>query len=108
MRSAVAVDSLSIGSAHFAVAMSDDEAGPNLRGRRSERAALDGLVADVRSGRGRVLMLTGEAGIGKTALLDHFCTRAAGFHLTRWVGTESETEFPFAGLRQRCERVTRP
>src|SRR5215471_9956084 len=76
---------------------------PNLRGRKEERATLDGLLAEVRSGRSRVLVLWGEAGAGKTALLDYLCSRATDYQLTRWTGVESEMELAFAGLRQLCE-----
>ena len=76
---------------------------PNLRGRKEERATLDGLLAEVRSGRSRVLVLWGEAGAGKTALLDYLCSRATDYQVTRWVGVESEMELAFAGLRQLCE-----
>jgi predicted ATPase len=45
--------------------------------RHDERAALDVLVADARAGRSRVLVLSGEAGVGKTALLDDFVQRTS-------------------------------
>ena len=57
----------------------DAEALTSLHGRRSECAALDGLLARVRGGRSAVLVLRGEAGIGKTALLGYLTERAAGF-----------------------------
>jgi DNA-binding CsgD family transcriptional regulator len=83
--------------------MSALESSPNLRGREEERATLDGLLAEVRSGRSQVLVLWGEAGAGKTALLDYLCSRATDYQVTRWVGVESELELAFAGLRQLCE-----
>ncbi len=52
---------------------------PGLPGRRSECETLGRLVASVRAGESRVLVLRGEAGIGKTALLDHPRERASGF-----------------------------
>ncbi len=76
--------------------------GSGLRGRRTEREMLARLVTDVRAGRSRVLVLRGEAGIGKTALLDHVVGLAVGCRLTRAVGIESEAEFAFGGLHQVC------
>ena len=69
-----------------------------LRGRRSERAALDRLLTEVRAGQSRVLVLRGEAGIGKTALLDYLYEQASGFRVARAAGVESEMELAFAGL----------
>ena len=64
-----------------------------LLDRRSEREALDRLLADVRAGQSRVLVLRGEAGVGKTALLELRCrTRAAGCRVARAAGVESEME----------------
>jgi DNA-binding CsgD family transcriptional regulator len=83
--------------------MAEKEAAPNLRGRTDECATLDELLAEVRAGRSRVLVLSGEAGVGKTALLDFMAARATDCRLTRWVGVESEMELPFAALRQLCE-----
>ena len=51
--------------------MSNSHPGLGLRGRRTELAALDRLLAEVRAGQSRVLVLRGEAGVGKTALLDY-------------------------------------
>ena len=84
-------------------AMADAETVRTLRGRKDECAALDGLLADVREGRSRVLVLSGEAGVGKTAMLDYLGLRATGCQVTRWVGVESEMELAFAALRQLCE-----
>ncbi|SNS50758.1 regulatory protein, luxR family [Actinomadura meyerae] len=69
-----------------------------LLDRQHERAELDGLLRDVRSGRGRALVLRGEAGVGKSALLRHTVGRAADMRVVRTVGTESEMELAFAGL----------
>ncbi|KJK52091.1 LuxR family transcriptional regulator [Lentzea aerocolonigenes] len=77
--------------------MSDD-----LLGRRTEGEQLDRLLTQARSGTGQVLVLRGEAGIGKTALLDHVSARAAGFRVTRAAGVEAESAFPYAGLHQLC------
>jgi DNA-binding CsgD family transcriptional regulator len=76
--------------------------GPRLRGRHNECAALDRLVEDVRAGQSRVLVLRGEAGVGKTALLEYLQGRASGCRLARAAGVESEMELPFAGLHQLC------
>ncbi|WP_433297261.1 ATP-binding protein [Pseudonocardia sp. CA-142604] len=82
--------------------MSRGDRGPSLRGRRSECESLEQLIASVRTGQSRVLVLRGEAGIGKTALLDHLAGRAAECHVARATGVESEMELAFAGLHQLC------
>ncbi|MGH3164669.1 MAG: AAA family ATPase, partial [Trebonia sp.] len=82
--------------------MSYSHPGAELLGRQGERAALDGLLAEVRAGQSRVLVLRGEAGIGKTALLDYLQERASGFRVARAAGVESEMELAFAGLHQLC------
>ncbi|MGA5816825.1 AAA family ATPase [Kitasatospora sp. NPDC094028] len=70
-----------------------------LYGREDEQAALDGLLAAARDGRSGVLLLRGEPGIGKTALLDGAVARAGdGFRVIRAAGVEYEAELPFAGL----------
>src|ERR1700722_3535738 len=74
----------------------------SLLGRQRERAALSQLLFDVRSGRSRALVLRGEPGIGKTALLDDLCTRADDVVLARVAGVESEMELAFAALQQLC------
>jgi DNA-binding CsgD family transcriptional regulator len=74
--------------------------GSRLPGRRAECARLDRLVADVRAGQSRVLVLRGGPGTGKTALLDYLAGRAAGCRLVRVAGIEPEIEFAFAGLHQ--------
>lgn len=73
-----------------------------LRGRRRERGALDAVARAVEAGRSAVLVLRGEAGIGKSALLDHLAARAAGHRVARGAGAESEMELPYAGLHQLC------
>jgi len=75
---------------------------PDLRGRASERRALDRLLESVRAGRSAVLVIRGEAGVGKTALLRYCVEQAAGFRVAQGVGIESEMELPFAGLHQLC------
>src|SRR4051794_9893695 len=73
-----------------------------LRGRSSERAALDRLLDDARAGRSGVLVLRGEAGMGKTALLRHAADQAAAFRIASLHGVESEMELAYAGLHQLC------
>jgi AAA ATPase domain len=76
-----------------------------LLGRRRECAALDELVASVREGSSRALVMRGEAGVGKTALLEYLVQRASGCSVVRAAGVESEMELAFAGLHQLCAPV---
>jgi DNA-binding CsgD family transcriptional regulator len=71
-------------------------------GRTSERDLLDGLLANVRGGESDVLVIRGEAGIGKTALLRYAARQAAGFQVAQVTGMEAEMELPFAGTHQLC------
>jgi DNA-binding CsgD family transcriptional regulator len=73
-----------------------------LLGRGGECDTLSGLVAAARAGRGQVVVLLGEAGIGKSALLDFVVEHAAGCRIARATGVESELELAFAGLHQLC------
>ncbi|MET8450098.1 ATP-binding protein [Streptomyces sp. NPDC005209] len=73
-----------------------------LLGRDRELAALERALATTRAGGGAVLVLRGEAGIGKTALLDYAAGRAVGFRTAAIAGVESEMKLPFAGLQQLC------
>ena len=73
-----------------------------LLGRRRERAVLDRLVQAVRGGESWALVLGGEPGIGKTALLDYVAGHAAGCRVIRAAGVQSEMELAFAGLHQLC------
>jgi DNA-binding CsgD family transcriptional regulator/tetratricopeptide (TPR) repeat protein len=75
---------------------------PDLRGRASECALLDDLVSAIRRGDSRSLVLRGEAGIGKTALLDYLIASASDLTVVRAVGVESDVELGFAGLHQLC------
>ena len=75
---------------------------PGLLDRERERAALDGLLGDLRSGRGGALVVRGEAGVGKSALLEYVAGAAADMRLARAVGVESEMELAFAGLHLLC------
>jgi DNA-binding CsgD family transcriptional regulator len=73
-----------------------------LRGRREECAVLDGLLERARAGQSGVLVLRGEAGVGKTALLEHAIESAPDLRVLRAVGVEAEMELPFAALHQLC------
>ena len=76
--------------------------GAGLRGRADESAALEATVAAVRQGEGRTLVLRGEAGVGKTALLEHLVESAQDLNVVRSVGVESEMELAYASLHQLC------
>jgi DNA-binding NarL/FixJ family response regulator len=71
-----------------------------LRDRLREGEELERLLNEARSGRSGVLVIRGEAGIGKSALLDSLVQRAADFRVAQVAGVESEMELPFAGLHQ--------
>jgi DNA-binding CsgD family transcriptional regulator len=73
-----------------------------LEDRRSECGTLDRLLDDVRAGRSGVLVLRGEPGVGKSALLEYVAEGAAGCRLARAAGVQSEMELPYAGLHQVC------
>jgi DNA-binding CsgD family transcriptional regulator len=76
-----------------------------LRGRRGECEAIDDLLDEVRAGQSGVLVMSGEPGIGKTALLEYAIESAAGLRVARAAGMESERELAFAGLHQLCSPV---
>ena len=76
--------------------------GTRLWGREQECMLLDDLVSSVRRGESRSLVLRGEAGIGKTALLEHLVGSAPDVSVVRATGVESEMELAFAGLHQLC------
>ena len=82
--------------------MPEGDRGTPLRGRRSECEALDRLLARIGAGQSGVLVLRGEAGVGKTALLEYLLGRASGCRIVRAAGVESEMELAFAGLHQLC------
>ena len=84
-------------------------------GRARECETLDHLLDGVRARRSQALVLYGEAGIGKTTLLDYIEARGSGCHIARATGIESEMELSFAGLHQlsapmldRLERLPGP
>ncbi|MDF1605080.1 LuxR family transcriptional regulator [Nocardioides sp. YIM 152315] len=71
-----------------------------LVGRHEDQRTLDALLAGARLGHSGVLVISGEAGIGKSALLGYAVDEARGFRVLRVTGTESERDLPFAGLAQ--------
>jgi hypothetical protein len=73
-----------------------------LRGRRRECGVLDRLLEAVRAGESRVLVVRGEPGMGKSALLEYAVGRASGCRVVRSAGVQSEMELAFAGLHQLC------
>ncbi|MEY9928866.1 DNA-binding CsgD family transcriptional regulator [Catenulispora sp. GP43] len=82
-----------------------------LLGRDRELETLDRLLRDVRDGHSRVLVLRGEAGIGKSALLEHAAAQAAGaaragqsrqVQVVRTAGVEAESDFAYSALQQLC------
>ncbi|MHC3475175.1 AAA family ATPase [Streptomyces sp. 7R007] len=84
----------------------DCSRGP-LLGRRDEMRRIEELVEGAREGRGGVLVLRGEAGIGKSALLGHARRAADGFRVVEASGAEFESELPFAALHQLCVPMLR-
>ena len=76
--------------------------GAVFRGRAAERRRFDRLLEDVRGGQSAALVIRGEAGVGKTALLQYCARQASGFRVARAAGVETEMELPFAGLHQLC------
>jgi DNA-binding CsgD family transcriptional regulator len=70
--------------------------------RRAERSLLDAVLRDVRSGQSRVLVLRGDPGVGKSALMEYLAAHASGCRLIRAAGVESEMELAYAALHQLC------
>src|ERR1700748_868922 len=73
-----------------------------LLGRRSESATLDRLLDVVRAGESRALVIRGDPGVGKTALLEYVVERATGCRVAQAAGVQAEMELAFAGLHQLC------
>jgi DNA-binding CsgD family transcriptional regulator len=71
-----------------------------LTGRRSERDVLDQLIGALRAGQSRALVVSGDPGVGKTALLEYIVEHAPECRVVRTAGVQSEMEFAFAGLHQ--------
>src|SRR4051812_14413688 len=83
--------------------------------RRAERQHLDNLLSTVRSGGSESLVISGEAGVGKSALLEYLVDEASGCRVVRAAGIQAEAELAFAGLHQLCapllpylDRITVP
>jgi DNA-binding CsgD family transcriptional regulator len=74
-----------------------------LYGRRAHCELLDRLLAELQGGNSAGLLVLGEAGAGKTALLDYAVQAAVGLRVASAAGVESEMELAYAGLRQLCE-----
>ena len=70
--------------------------------RRAECSLLDGVLRAVRSGESRVLVLHGDPGVGKSALMEYAAGQASGCRLVRAAGVESEMELAYAALQQVC------
>jgi DNA-binding CsgD family transcriptional regulator len=75
---------------------------PAFLGRSAERDVLDRLLETARGGQSAVLVIRGDAGIGKTALARYAAREAAGFRVAQIAGVEAEAELPFAGLHRLC------
>ena len=76
-----------------------------LLGRERERVALDRLLEAARGGHGGVLVVHGEAGVGKTALLEYASEAVREFRVVQTVGVEAEIELPYAALQQLCSPI---
>jgi predicted ATPase len=74
----------------------------SLVGRRSECRALDALMAEALASRSQVIVLRGEAGIGKSALVGYVSERATNWQIARAAGVESEMELAYSSLHQLC------
>jgi DNA-binding CsgD family transcriptional regulator len=79
--------------------------GEQLLGRQREREALDRLLEAARGGHGGVLVVHGDPGVGKTALLEYAGEAGREFQLVQTVGVEGEMELPFAALQQLCSPI---
>jgi DNA-binding CsgD family transcriptional regulator len=95
--------------------MAEERHAATLVGRTDERLVIDRLLKTVRAGQSQALVMHGEAGVGKTALLRYLRDQASGCRVARAVGVQSEMELAFAGLQQLCtpllgwlERVPEP
>jgi hypothetical protein len=82
--------------------VSSGDLGTGLLDRRGERTALERVLDQARAGSSAVLVVRGDPGIGKTALLDYAASLASDFRVVRASGVESEMELAFAGLHGLC------
>jgi hypothetical protein len=78
------------------------ERGHELRGRQDECDVLDRLLKEVRTGQSQVLVVRGEPGVGKSALLEYVIQSASGCRVSRAAGVEYEMELAYAGPHQLC------
>lgn len=85
--------------------MPSEVPGQLLLGRHSERGTLDRLLTTVRAGASGVLVVRGEPGVGKSALLAYAVQAASGCRVARAAGIEYEMELPYAGLHQLCAPI---
>src|SRR3979411_2514432 len=76
--------------------------GRRLLGREREREVLDRLLDRVHGGHGGGLVMRGDAGVGKTALLEYVVEAGRQFRIARTSGIEAEMELPFAAVQQLC------
>ena len=76
-----------------------------LRGRGAESGRVESLLDGARAGRSEVLVLRGEAGIGKSALLRHAVAAAGDMPVLQAVGLESESDLAFAGLTRQARQI---
>src|SRR3954453_20218553 len=92
--------------------MAIDHPQRGLLGRRSETKTPDRLLDGVRAGKSRALVIRGDPGVGKTALLEYVAEHTTGCRVARAAGVQAEMELPFAGLHQLCapmlDRLQRP
>ena len=73
-----------------------------LLGRRGERHVFDRQLGTIRGGESQVLVVRGEPGVGKSALLEYVAERSLGCRVARAAGVQSEMELAYAGLHQLC------
>ena len=85
--------------------MSSHDRGHVLRGRQDECDVLDRLLKEVRTGHSQVLVVRGDPGVGKSALLEYVVQNASGCRVSRAAGIEYEMELTYAGLHQLCAPV---
>jgi DNA-binding CsgD family transcriptional regulator len=87
------------------VIVAESNLGPPARtllGRQMECAVLDELLVALHQGESRALVVRGDAGVGKSALLNHLTGSATGARLLTTVGVESDMELPYAAVHQMC------
>jgi DNA-binding CsgD family transcriptional regulator len=85
--------------------MATGDPGHALRGREGECGVLDRLLRDVQAGQSQILVVRGEPGVGKSALLEYVAQNASGFRVSRAAGIEYEMELAYAGLHQLCAHL---